>query len=114
MPIENILYETIEKVLFNKDHLNRLKQLIKGLHDGLITPKELKAYILQQKKENVDKLLKLFPFYVRKTKMDDSSSEFARNPSHNKKLSELQDKDKFLEKIGIRVNYLVNKLSKKL
>ncbi len=114
MTENDMLLISIEKILFEKDHLAKLKKLINQLYDNSLTPKELKAYILKQKAEDLRKIFELFPYFMKQVKINDSLRQYTGESLDSESRNELQEKDKFLEQVGIRVNYLVNKLSKKL
>ena len=114
MTEDNVLHNIIENVLFNKEQLNQLKQLINDLYDRRLTPKELKTHIVEQRTHYIEKLLELFPYYIRQTKMNDSLNEFTGDFLDNKTRNELQEKNEFMEHIAIRVNEIFNKLNKKL
>ena len=113
MAEDNVLHNIIENVLFNEEQLNQLKQLINDLSDGLLSPKEFRAYIIRQKNLHVEKILELFPYFMRQMKMKDSLSQFTGDSLNDKTHNELQEKDKFIEHIAIRINKIFNKLSKK-
>ncbi len=104
MTEDNVLHNIIETVLFNEEQLNQLKQLINDLHDGRLTPKEVRTYIIRQKNHNVEKILELFPYYIRQMKMNDSLNQFTGDSLNDKTREELQEKNKFLEHIALRVN----------
>lgn len=114
MTEHNVLHNIIENVLFNEEQLDQLKQLINDLYDGHLTPKDFRTYIIRQKNHNVEKILELFPYYIRQTKMNDSLNQFTGDSLNDKTRNELQEKNEFIEHIGIRVNEIFKKLNKKL
>jgi len=114
MAEDNVLHNIIENVLFNEEQLNQLKQLINDLYDGRLTPKEFRTYIIRQKNRHVEKILELFPYYIRQAKMNDSLNQFTGDSLNDKTHIELQEKEKFIEHIAIRISKIFNKLSKKL
>jgi len=109
-----ILKDIIEEVLFNKNELDQLKQLINDLYDRRLTPKELRVYIFDQKNKNMDKLVELFPYLIKQLKMNDSPTQITENSLDVKRQAELLEKDKFIEHIGMRVNTIFNKLNKRM
>ncbi|KKN10753.1 hypothetical protein LCGC14_1033460 [marine sediment metagenome] len=109
-----MLLDTIEDILFKEKHLDKLKELINRLYDHSITPKEFKTYFLKQKAKNLQEIFELFPYYAKQIKINNSLHQYTRDSLSSELRNELQEKDKFLEQVGIRVNYLVNKLNKKL
>ncbi len=114
MTENNMLLVTIEEILFDEKQLAGLKELINRLYDNSLTPKEFKTYILKQKAKNLQEIFELFPYYVKQIKINNSLRQYTGDSLSSELRNELQEKDKFLEQVGIRVNYLVNKLSKKL
>ena len=114
MAEDNVLHNIIENVLFNEEQLNQLKQLINDLSDGLLSPKEFRAYNIRQKNLHVEKILELFPYFMRQMKMDNSLNQFTEDSLDDKIRTELQEKNKFIEHIALRVNKILNKPNKKL
>ncbi len=109
-----MLHVSIEEILFNEEQLAELKELINKLYDNSLTPKEFKTYILKQLAKNQQKLLELYPYYIKQIKISNSLSQYTRETFSSELRKELQEKEKLLEKIGIRVNHLVDKLNQKL
>ena len=107
------LNNLIEKVLFDKTQLDELKLIINQLNARKISPKDVRSYILTQKERDLGKLLELISFFIKSVKQDNSSRELIQKPLDNEVLSELQEKNEFIEKMGVRINSLVNNLNKK-
>ncbi len=107
------LNNLIEKVLFDKTQLDELKLIINQLNARKISPKDVRSYILTQKERDLGKLLELISFFIKSVKQDNSSRELIQKPLDNEVLSELQEKNEFIEKMGVRINSLVNILNKK-
>ncbi len=107
------LNNLIEKVLFDKTQLDELKLIINQLNARKISPKDVRSYILTQKERDLGKLLELISFFIKSVKQDNSNRELIQKPLDNEVLSELQEKNEFIEKMGVRINSLVNNLNKK-
>ncbi len=114
MTENDILFTGIEDILFDEEQLDHLKILIKKLYNNTVTPKEFKTFILKQKANSLKRIFGLFPYYIKQIKINDSLRQYTEGSLNSDSTNELQEKNKFLEQVGIRVNYLVNKLSKKL
>ena len=61
----DILKGLVEKVVFDKDRLDLLKQKIVQLTRNEITQKEMKELILNQRAMILDEILELFPFFIK-------------------------------------------------
>ncbi len=109
----DVLNDMIEKVLFDEDQLNELKLIINQLYAGKLSPKELRGHILKQKERDLGKLFELISFFIKSEQPDNSSREFTYKSLDNEVLSKLQEKNEFIEKMGVRINSLVNNLNKK-
>ena len=109
-----VLNDMIEKVLFNKAQLNELKDFINQVDSGQVSPKDVRMLILTQKEKNLEKLVELISFSLKQGKINNSHKSFSEDPPNRDILDELQEKNSFLEKVGIKVNNLVNELTKKL
>ena len=107
------LNNLIEKVLFDKTHLDELKLIINQLNARKISPKDVRSYILTQKERDLGKLLELISFFIKSVKQDNSGRELTYKPLDNEVLSELQEKNEFIEKMGVHINSLVYNLNKK-
>ena len=109
--------ELIEKILFRKDQLDELKIMINKLDAGELSPIEVRTCILKQKEANLKKLIGLIPFIIAQAKAINSVKKSTKDPPNNKILSELQEKNlqeknRFLEEVAIRVNSIVEGLIK--
>jgi len=110
----NNLNEMLEKMLFNEKDLNGLKIAIENMNMGKISPKELRKYIIESRVKIIEKLLKFFPFYLKQVTIEQSLDEFAQPDISIELEQELQEKNKFLEEVGFRINRIHAKLQKKL
>jgi len=104
----------LEKMLFNEKDLNTLKIAIDNMNMGKISPKALRKYIIESRVKMIEKLLKFFPFYLKQATIEKSLEEFGQPHTNIKLEQELQEKDKFLEEVGFKVNKIHEELKHKL
>ena len=101
----------IEEILLNEGELNSLKLLITDLSIKKIESKQLKIAIIKSRANAVKRIIDIFPFFHKRilyqkqienfTDIDNSSPEL---------IQELEEKNKFLEELGIRINKIVSNL----
>ena len=112
---EKFLSNSLEKIIFNENDFNNLKQTINDLTLGLIEPKKLKEIIINSRFRLLEELLEFFPFYLKRDSFQNSVEEFTKE-SENPDLSlieELKEKDEFLQELGFRIDNIFNKLKSK-
>ena len=110
----NNLNEMLEKMIFNEKDLNTLKIAIENMNMGKISPKELRKYIIASRGKIIEKLLKFFPFYLKQTTIEKSMEKFTKPDINIKLEQELQEKNKFLEEVGFKVNKIHEEFKHKL
>lgn len=108
------LYKIIESILFDENNLDTLKNSINSLCKGILSPKMLREQIVDFRLNVVQKIVKLFSFYNKQLTTNTSLEEYISSPNSSQLKQELEEKNKFLEEIGSRVNNISQKLRYKL
>ncbi len=110
------LQNMLEKIIFDEIYLFELKNTINKVAIGQISPKSVRKLIIEHKTHLFEKILGLFPYYLKYISNNRSLEQFTgesmeKNVKNNTELvKELEEKNKFLEEIGIRVNGIYKKL----
>ena len=114
--VSKYLQDMLENKLFDEVYLKELKDSISKVAKGQLTPKSVRKLIIDHKTYSFQKILGLFPFYHKRIKEKCSLEQFIgesmeENVNNDSKLKkELEEKNKFLEEIGVRVNNIYKKL----
>ena len=115
MPIK-YLNEMLEKLVFEEEDLKNLKFSIEHVVKGHMTTKQLREQIIESRSKIIERIIEYIPFYIKQWAIGNSINEFTSSPSidSNSELEEKSnEKDKFLEEIGIRINKIHEKLKQK-
>jgi protein tyrosine phosphatase len=107
---KKLLIEMIELILLNEKELEILKVLINELSAGKIDAKQLKMAIIKSRATALKRIIDIFPFFHKRIINQQEIDKFAGN-INPEVIQELEEKDKFLEEIGVRINKIVNNLS---
>ena len=107
---KKLLIEMIEQILLNEKELEILKVLINELNAGKIDTKQLKMAIIKSRATALKRIIDIFPFFHKRIINQQEIDKFTGNINHEV-IQELEEKDKFLEEIGVRINKIVNNLS---
>lgn len=111
---EKFLSNSLEKIIFDENDLNKLKQTINDLTLGLIEPKKLKEIIINSRFRLLEELLEFFPFYLKHDNFQHSVEEFTNESDLDPCLNEeLKEKDELLQELGNRIDKIFNKLKDK-
>lgn len=116
MSIDNnqkkLLLEMIEQIILNENELESLKILINDLSAGKINSKQLKIAIIKSRATALKRIMDIFPFFHKRIVNQQEIDKFVLNTTaiDPKLIHELEEKDKFLEEIGIRINKIVSNL----
>lgn len=106
---KKLLIEMIEKILLNEKEFDSLKVLINDLSAGKINSRQLKIAIIKSRVNAVRRLIDIFPFFHKSIINQQEIDKFTVPPNKDPKLIyELEEKDKFLEEIGIRISKIVS------
>jgi len=113
---EKFLSHSLEKIIFNENDFNNLKQTINDLTLGLIEPKKLKEIIINSRFRLLEELLEFFPFYLKHDSFQHSVEEFTKESEDPdpRLIEELKEKDEFLQELGNRIDNIFNKLRGKI
>ena len=115
IPIKD-LNEMLEKLVFEEGDLKRLKVSIEHAVTGQITTKKLREQIIESRSNLIEQLLEFIPFYIKQWVIGHSIKEFTNSPvldSKSELEERLNEKNKFLEEVGIRINKIHEKLKRK-
>lgn len=105
------LLEMIEQIILNKQELETLKLLINDLSTGKIDSKQLKIAIIKSRANALKRLIDIFPFFHKRIVNQKEIDKFTGNNTIDPGIiQELEEKNNFLEEIGIRINKIVNSL----
>ena len=75
---EKFLSNSLEKIIFNENDFNKLKQTINDLTLGLIESKKLKEIIINSRYRLLEELLEFFPFYLKHNDFQHSIKGFTK------------------------------------
>ena len=106
----HMLGEMVEKILFDPEELNKLKMLITSVSERTIPARILKETILEFRKNMMNRILQLFPFYNKSLTNQKEIDNFGNGGSDAKK--ELEEKNDLLEHIGDKLHELEMRLQK--
>jgi hypothetical protein len=110
---ENLVIDKLlEKIVFDKDNLSELKNALNKTKSGELSVSELGKKILELRSHILKKLIEFIPFHIKQTYTHNALTEFSENTINKSQLEhDLEEKDRFLEKIGQRINKIYEKLS---
>ncbi len=101
----------IEQILLNDQELDMLKVLINDLNAEKIDSKQLKIAIIKSRANALKRIFDIFPFYHKRIINQQEIDKFTmENKISPETIQELEEKDKFLEEIGIRINKILSNL----
>lgn len=108
MKSKSVLEQALEDILLNESEFDNLKRIIKQAITGEKSDKFLRQYIFKFLIKKKDALLQFFPSYA---KVENDTNH---NTLPSKELQkELQEKNEFLEQVGVRINNIYKKLKEK-
>jgi len=118
--IVNYLNNNIEKIIFNKESLNDLKNIIEAFSTSnkRISSKELKQHVVNYLMSIYNKLLNFLPYYLKfaSNQKGDDTFDFITTSNNDIDVAkikvELSEKDKFLEEIGLILDNICEKIVK--
>ena len=105
----SFLRELLERILFDEKELIKLKDGIVKLTTGNLSSKELKEQIIQFRSALLEELVSFFPYYLKQYTKANTISQY-QNPDKHR---QLEERDVLLEKIGIHLQKLYEKLNSK-
>lgn len=110
---EENLKRMMENVLFNKQNLEELKEIINKLHIGAISARDLKEHILLFREEALNELLQMFKFYAKQITTKEQLSEFT-SKKKSQETEELQQKNELLTIVASKVDSIYEKLKENI
>jgi len=108
-PTNKVLYENLEKILFKEARLISLKEGINKVAMGKISVRDFKDQFFKAQMQILKELFEFFPFYNKGV-----NATLALNSFTDKKETspDLEERNKFLKEIGIRIQRIYDKLKK--
>lgn len=110
MKMNDQLYEVLEKIVFNEELLDVLKNAIDGATVDKMSSKQLKLLIIEQRTKIFEDLLEFFPYHVKQYLILNSLDAFTNSQGDPELNRELEEKNQFLEEVGIRISRIHEKL----
>ena len=110
---KELLNGLLERIIFNKPQSKELGALIKSLNLSEQKFLKLKDHIIESRAIMIEELVKVFPFYISQILEKRKLDGFINNDDVEKLKKEIVEKNKFLQKVGIRLNSLYVKMEKK-
>lgn len=102
------LRELLEKILFDENELIKLKNGIGQLVSGDLSSREFKERIIQLRTSLLEELMKFYPYYLNQCIQE---NPFSKDQNKDTYKQQLKERDSLLERIGIRLQKLYEKLS---
>lgn len=97
---QKMLSEMIEKILFDEKELEVLKDLISDIRIGRTEPKQLRAAIIENRANILNKILNIFPYYSKQISYQQQIDAFTEKDSSLKIQNELKEKNDLLRRVG--------------
>ena len=110
------LQNMLEKIIFDEVYLEQLKNSINRVAVGQLSPKSVRKLIFEHKTHLFQNMLELFPYYLNQVNNDRSLEQFTgeiiekKGNNDSELMTKLEEKNRFLEEIGVRVNNIYKKL----
>lgn len=97
---QKMLSEMIEKILFDEKELEVLKDLISDIRIGRTEPKQLRAAIIENRANILNKILNIFPYYSKQISYQQQIDAFTEKDSSLQIQNELKEKNDLLRRVG--------------
>ena len=97
---QKMLSEMIEKILFDEKELEVLKDLISDIRIGRTEPKQLRAAIIENRANILNKILNIFPYYNKQISYQQQIDDFTEKDSSLQMQNELKEKNELLRQVG--------------
>lgn len=105
------LDDMLEKIVFEKQNLGKLREAIKKFNSGQLTLTQFREQILLLRIEILEALKSFIPFQIHLVNTNKEVSEFAEGSSTSSKLQqEIHERDELLETIGTRLKKIFENL----
>ena len=109
---KKMIMDIIEPVLFKEEELSELKNLINDVGANKIEPKQLRKAIIDNRVRIMGRLIDSFFFQIKREVAQQEIDSFTGNNSQL--ISEVEEKNKFLEQIADRIQVIHTKAVEKL
>ncbi|MFW9826722.1 MAG: hypothetical protein ACFFEY_03770 [Candidatus Thorarchaeota archaeon] len=106
------LYEMLEKLVFDENQLLILKEKIEQVANGTLSSKLLRKQIIDFRMAIMERLLEFFPFYVKQSSTQKQLTNFLDHS--NDKFEELEEKNRLLKEVSVRINKIYENLVKQI
>ncbi len=108
---DEMLSNSLEKVIFNKEELENLKRNIDRLSKSQCKPIELKRQILDYRADLLERIQRVFQFYHNSFITKSDSKEKQKVYTELKEKNELlEKKDKIFEDLGKKISTICQKI----
>lgn len=107
------LDEILEKLVFDDGDLTNLKVSIDKVVTGQISRRQFRETIIESRSRIFERITEFIPFYLRQKKKDDALNKFTEPDNHmiSSELEEqLNEKNRFIEEVGIKISNIYEKL----
>ncbi|MFX1410425.1 MAG: hypothetical protein ACFFA6_08730 [Promethearchaeota archaeon] len=108
-----LLSTLLEKILFNQEELEILKNKIYKFSIKELTGNELRNYIFRIRIHIMEKLLEFFPFYLKESLNNKSIDSLIHSESNKKIREKIKEREDLLEKVAFKVDIIHKKLKDK-
>ena len=106
------LYEMLEKLVFDENQLQILKEKIEQVANGTLSSKLLRKQIIDFRMTIMERLFEFFPFYVKQSSIQKQLTNFIDHSDDN--FEDIEEKNKLLEEISVRIKKIYKNLVKQL
>jgi hypothetical protein len=103
---EKLLSENLEKILFQEQDFNTIKDTLNNLLIGTIEPKTFKEVLVELRFKLLNELINFFPFYNERCKNNKDLDEFTSLTT----TSEVKKRDELLTEVAMRLNTIYTRL----
>lgn len=110
---KGLLYEMLEKIVFNEVQLMTLKKGIEKVANGYLNPKDLRKQIIELRVKLIEDLIEFFPFYLKQSLTENKLNNYTDSNESSSLSEKLQEKNNLLEEVGLRINSIYKKLKEK-
>lgn len=107
------LDEILEKLVFDDGDLTNLKVSIDKVVTGQISRRQFRETIIESRSRIFERITEFIPFYLRQKKKDEALNKFTEPDNHmiSSELEEqLNEKNRFIEEVGIKISNIYEKL----
>ena len=110
---EHIFNALLEKIFFSEKELNLLKQKINQVSLKIISPKDLRNHIFENRIRIMEELLEFFPFYVKESINSNFSNESLQSERDGSLVEQIKEREELLKIIAKRLMIIYKNLKEK-